>query len=54
MIRGLEIIAGLFVAMILVFMASMRISKILRIKRNQELGDINKDFKDLFKKGQDK
>ena len=54
MVRGLEIIAGLFIAIILVFLASLRISKILRIKKNQELGDINKDLKDLLKKGQDK
>ena len=54
MVRGLEIIAGLFIAIILVFLASMRINKILRIRKNQELSDVNKDFKDLLKKGRDK
>ncbi len=54
MIRGLEVIAGLFIAIILVFLTSMRIVKILRIKKNQEFGDINKDFKDLLKKGRDR
>lgn len=45
--RGIEIISAIFVLLLLSSLLIMRVNQIIRIKRHQELSEMNKDLRKI-------